>query len=442
MRPIPLLLLLALPLQAGGIDRRVVQRMEEFGVRWWQARPPTKFHAWDPAVREALLEEARAFGAIPEGAWREVRDALWKSVRKHGPKGKGRGRMLIEGHGYASPYTKDEMWVLVKGSGRNRGLSVSLHGGGEGAGSADPTFAVKNTITMAPQGLLLHGDNWNTVHGEKQILTCIEIAKAQFDIDPDRVYVGGFSMGGTGAWHMAGRFPDLFAAAAPCAGVVMAQPRSQVPRKEDVAAVQYGLVPNVRNLAMYYFTGLEDRNCMPGTYLYVADLLEELRRADPEGYGRIRFTVYPDLAHAFPPGEPANCLKYLAEQRRDPYPDRVVWEYAAHPWPLPDEKDRTPRQQVTTMYWIRHDRPVDRMRITARREGNRFFVELVGTGAEGCYLMLNPAMFDPSEEVVVHLDGREFYRGRPQPDFVTVVESLDSKLDRSLTFDRKIPLWR
>jgi len=85
---------------------------------------------------------------------------------------------------------------------------------------------------------------------------------------------------------------------------------------------------------------------------------------------------------------------------------------------------------------------MDRMQITARREGNEFFVELGGADAEGAYVMLSPAMFDPSADVIVHVDGREAYRGRPEPDFVTVVESLDSKLDKSLTFDRKIPLWR
>ncbi len=40
------------------------------------------------------------------------------------------------------------------------------------------------------------------------------------------------------------------------------------------------------------------------------------------------------------------------------------------------------------------------------------------------------------------MDGEEFYRGKPQPDFATVVESLDAKVDTSLCFDRKIPLWK
>jgi len=43
---------------------------------------------------------------------------------------------------------------------------------------------------------------------------------------------------------------------------------------------------------------------------------------------------------------------------------------------------------------------------------------------------------------VVRLDGEEIYRGKPEPTFRDVVESLDARLDRTLVFDRKVPLWK
>ena len=114
----------------------------------------------------------------------------------------------------------------------------------------------------------------------------------------------------------------------------MANPKSQVATREEVLALQYGLLPNARNLAVYFFTGTADRNCMPGTFLVAWDTIEELRREDPGGYGKIRFKCYEGLAHSFPPGEPGNAFKYMAEQRRDSYPEKIRWEYAAHPHPL------------------------------------------------------------------------------------------------------------
>ncbi|MHC4974213.1 MAG: dienelactone hydrolase family protein [Planctomycetota bacterium] len=431
-------LLLATATVLAGPDRK---QLEAFGVKWWKARPKNKFHRWDPAVRQALLEEAAAFGPLPEGSLEKVRDALWKSVKKYGPSG-GRGKLVIKDHGYESEHTNDKMWANVKGAGKGKGLVMSLHGGGEGAGGADTNWSLKGCMTIGPQGLLIHGDNWNRVHGEKQILSLIEIAKAQWDVDPDRVFVMGFSMGGTGSWHMAGRFPDLFAGAAPCNGVIMANPVSQLQTKEEVQSIQYGLLPNVYNLPIYFCTGSVDKNCRPGTFLYAWDEILELRKEYPEGFRDIRFEYHEGVAHAFGPGQPGKALKWLAQQKRNSFPQKLVWLYAANPHPLPDEKDTTRRYQKHTFYWIRHDHPADRMEIIATRDGNEFDVSLIGAEAEGLYVMLNPQMIDVKEEVVVRLEGKEVYRGKPVPDVRTIVESLDSKLDKTLTFDRRAPCWK
>lgn len=410
-------------------------RIEAFAVRWWKARPKTKFEEWDPAVRESLLAEARGFGAIPEGSLGAVQGALWKPLRKHGPRARGSGsKLTIE-----TPY--GEAWFYARTGGK--GLVVGLHGGGEGAGSAEEprgVWTLKDCCGVYPQGIRLVHDTWNTVHGEKFILTLIEIAKAQWDVDPDRVYAMGFSMGGTGSWFMAGRHPDLLAGASPCAGVLMASPKSQVATKEEVLTLQHGILPNVRNLAMYYYIGLADTNCMPGTYLFAWDAIGELRKADPGGYGKIVFHTYPGLPHAFPPGEPAKGLAWMAPQRREALPERIVWETVTHPFPQAEEGDRTDRYQKRDFYWLRHDQPRDRMTVEARRSGNEFDLSVVGGPTKGLSILLNPRMIDPAKEVVVRVDGKEVYRGRPEPDFATVLETLDARLDRTLTFDRRISL--
>ncbi len=45
-----------------------------------------------------------------------------------------------------------------------------------------------------------------------------QLANYAYDIDQDRVYMVGISMGGFGTWEFAARGPDLFAAAVPMAG--------------------------------------------------------------------------------------------------------------------------------------------------------------------------------------------------------------------------------
>ena len=49
-------------------------------------------------------------------------------------------------------------------------------------------------------------------------------------------------------------------------------------------------------------------------------------------------------------------------------------------------------------------------------------------------------MIDVTKEVIVRVDGKEAYRGKPVPDVVSVLESLDARLDRTLTFDRRVRL--
>ncbi|MBN2008256.1 prolyl oligopeptidase family serine peptidase [candidate division KSB1 bacterium] len=54
--------------------------------------------------------------------------------------------------------------------------------------------------------------------GDIDVVRVIEMAKQQFNVDDDRVYLFGESMGGGGAWHVGTRHPELFAAVAPVYG--------------------------------------------------------------------------------------------------------------------------------------------------------------------------------------------------------------------------------
>ncbi|HYC77394.1 MAG TPA: alpha/beta hydrolase-fold protein [Planctomycetota bacterium] len=413
------------------------KKLADLATRFWKARPKTAFEAWDPTAREALMAEASAMGPIPEGSWRAVADLLWKPAEKLGPRAGDDGKSL------ATPYGPAR-FLMKSASGKGKPVLVGLHGGGEGAGDASEaagTWTLPQSWGFYPHGIRLVHDTWNTVHGERFILTLLEIAKARHQADPDRVYVAGFSMGGTGSWFMAGRHPDLFAAAAPCAGVLMAKPKSQVLRKEDVEDLQHGLLPNVRNLAMWSFIGLEDRNCYPGTFLYVADRMEELKRQDPDGYAGWNFKTIPGLAHKYPPGEPGQCFKFLEKQRRDTFPKRLTWEVATDPYPLPDPDEPTPRIAKRRFYWLGCDRPIDRQVVRAAREDNVVTLETVGRdGVKGLTVFLNPQMIDPAREVVVRHGAKEVYRGRPAPDAAVVLDAIDARCEASMIFDRRIDL--
>ncbi len=441
-RLLPILLLLGLvlgparPAGAAGPDPKA---LESLATAWAKARPRTKFEAWDPKVRAELAARARALGAIEEGSLEAVRDVFWKALRKEWRDFASKGSGKI-----ATPYG-DATWIQSGTGGRKNGLLLGLHGGGEGAGNASEAagkWVLPDCLRVYPQGVKLVHDTWNTVHGERFLLTLIEYAKVHEEIDPDRVFSMGFSMGGTGSWFLAGRHADLLAGAVPCAGVLMAAPKSQVATKEEVTTLQHGFVPNVRNLAMYWFIGLADRNCMPGTYLYAWDRLQELRKADPGGYVDLVFTTYPDLPHTLPPGEPSKALKWVSAKRRTALPEKIVWEMAETLFPEPEDDidRRVGRLPKVDFYWLHCDRPVDRALLVATRKGNEFEIDPSTVDLRDLSLWMKPGMIDPSADVVVRVGGKEVFRGRPAPDVATVFESLDARCDRTLTFDRRVLL--
>jgi dipeptidyl aminopeptidase/acylaminoacyl peptidase len=58
---------------------------------------------------------------------------------------------------------------------------------------------------------------------EKDVMTVLEIARRDFAVDPDRIYLWGHSMGGAGTYHLAAKHPDLWA------GLAVAAPAPSAP---------------------------------------------------------------------------------------------------------------------------------------------------------------------------------------------------------------------
>jgi len=107
-----------------------------------------------------------------------------------------------------------------------RPLIVWLHGGGD-AGSnnlnqirwdVDFLFAEakrRGAFLLAPQAPL----NWRPKSVTDNVVSLLNLATNHFNVDPDRLYLTGYSSGGGGTWNMLSRYPDTFAAGMPVAPV-------------------------------------------------------------------------------------------------------------------------------------------------------------------------------------------------------------------------------
>ncbi len=129
---------------------------------------------------------------------------------------------------------------------------------------------------------------------EKLVLSAADALAHEFQIDPDRIYVTGLSMGGFGTWDLITRHPEKFAAAIPVCG-----------GGDKTKAAAAKAVP------VWAFHGLEDKVVLP---VRSQDMVAAVRAAG----GTAALTEYPGVAHdswTFAYSE-ANLLPWLFAQRR------------------------------------------------------------------------------------------------------------------------------
>jgi predicted peptidase len=102
-------------------------------------------------------------------------------------------------------------------------LVLALHFGGNphGAGIGlmkvlvGPALTDLGAIIVAPETL---DRGWSSAENERAVIALLDAVQASHRVDPRRIVVTGFSMGGAGTWHFASRFPERFSAAIPMAG--------------------------------------------------------------------------------------------------------------------------------------------------------------------------------------------------------------------------------
>lgn len=202
-----------------------------------------------------------------------------------------------------------------------RSLWLSLHGGGNTSPAAnDRQWANQQKLYTPAEGVYLAPraptDTWNLWHEphiDQLFGRLIETLVVTEGVNPDRVYVLGYSAGGDGVYQLAPRMADRWAGAAMMAG-----------HPNGVSVL------SLRNVPFALQVSGEDkaynRNAVAREY---GGQLDKLAKDDPGGY-RHFVKVYEGKGHWMDREEKA-ALPWLAGFTRDPVPDRVVWKQTGTP---------------------------------------------------------------------------------------------------------------
>ncbi len=287
-----------------------------------------------------------------------------------------------------------------------RSLWISMHGGGNTAPAINDKqwtnqsrlYELGEGIYVAPRAPSDTWNLWHEAHIDPLFQRLIDDYVAVRGVNPDKVYLMGYSAGGDGVWQLAPRMADRFAAASMMAGH---------PNEASVLGL--------RNLPFAIFMGGNDaaynRNRVASER---GAQLEQLQKEDPSGYVHL-VRIYEGLGHWMERKDAEN-VPWMAKFRRQPWPQRIVWQ-----------QDDVVHQRF---YWLQipeRSAIKDRQRLIATIRDRTILLE--GEICTGLTLRLADQLLDLDQSFQVKANGTEVFSGRVTRTASSILSSLRERVD-------------
>ncbi len=296
-----------------------------------------------------------------------------------------------------------------------RSLFISLHGGGGAPKQVNDQqwenqkrlYTVDEGLYLAPRAPTNNWNLWHEPHIDRMFARLIEDLIVFEDVNPNRVYVLGYSAGGDGVYKIAPRMADHWASAAMMAG-----------HPNGVSLL------SLRNVPFALQVGAEDsafnRNKVGREY---GEALAKLQKDDPKGYEHF-VKIHEGKGHWMNLEDKA-ALPWMAKYTRNPVPEKVVWKQTdvAH--------DRS--------YWLAvptADAKSDSL-LVATRAGQ--VIEITSAEKVSKVLIrLDDRMADLDKPVEVKHGGKVLFTGPAARTIATQLKTLTGRGDPGLVFDAEV----
>lgn len=278
-------------------------------------------------------------------------------------------------------------------------LYISLHGGGGAPSEVNDQqwenqkglYEPAEGIYLAPRAPTDTWNLWHLGHIDSFLGRLITNMIVFEDVNPDRVYIMGYSAGGDGVYQLAPRMADRWAAASMMAG----HPNDA---KTDT----------LYNLPFTLHVGAEDgaydRNKIGQQW---SDLFDQLASDHPNAYLHWA-KIHAGKGH-WMDRDDAAAVPWMAKHTRNVTPEKIVW--------LQDDVVQS------RMYWLKAEQPKARSRIVVSRKGNRFHIESA-EGLQQITIRMDERLVNFEQDVVVVFGTKEIFRGRLVPTMDTLRKTL------------------
>lgn len=303
-----------------------------------------------------------------------------------------------------------------------RSLFISLHGGGGAPPKVndqqyenqkhlyDTVIKNINCMYLAPRAPTNTWNLWHQSHIDEFLNIIIQMAVIKENVNPNKVYLLGYSAGGDGVYQLAPRLADRLAAASMMAG----HPNNASPI-------------SLRNLPFAIHMGALD-----GAYkrnkvaLKWKNRLHELQNNDPKGYIH-DVQLHPDLGHWMELKD-SIAIPWMSNYKRNTIPQKVVWKQSS--------------RHHSNFYWVKTPDTLIKTNGDIRVEYNRTLneINIEENYAENIQLLLNDEMLDLDEPIIIKYQGNIIHQGKFDRSILNIYESLSEKGDSGLAFSCKVTI--
>lgn len=373
------------------------------------AAPPEKQARWKFASSlDRLLGDHEP--AVRQVAWEAYRAAPLHGALKADFEGK---QVRFEQH--TSPYAAK---TVGERPARGWPLFIAMHGGGGAPKEVnDSQWRVMQRYYKdhPEQGGYLYvalrapNDTWNGFY-DVYVYPLVANLIRQFllfgDVDPNKVFIMGYSHGGYGAFAIGPKMPDRFAAihasaAAPTDGETTARTLRSTPftymiGERDTA---YGRIDRCRRFD---------------------DTIRKLK-ADYPGDYPVTMQFIAGNGHTGLPDKDKIADMYPAV--RNPAPRAITWEMTDN--------------VIHNLFWIEVSNPGKQQELEAVCTDNRLTVKTKGVAA--ATILLDGRLIDPRRPVALEVNGRTF-KQQPRPGLRTLCRTLMTRGDPDLAFTTELSL--
>ena len=296
-----------------------------------------------------------------------------------------------------------------------RAMYISMHGGGGTTPELnDKQWDNQKKLYTPAEGVYFvpraPTNTWNLWHQEymdKLVEKAIELAVIKENVNPNKVYIMGYSAGGDGTYQLAPRLADLWAAAAMSAG-----------HPGDAQ------IRNLRNLPFALYMGGKDtpydRNIHAQTW---SDKLDSLVNTDPKGYIH-DVKIYPQHGHWMQHDDTVS-MQWMPQFERNTIPNKVVW--------VQDDVIRNNFYYLETADSTANQN--DEIAVSYSADGK---INVLSTNVNSFIIGLNDSMMNLDQPVVVTMDGNEIFNGKVVRSANNIKAGVDAMRDKNLIFPAKL----